>query len=69
MTDGKDQYSRDNRAYYMDNKGYYEMGGHFVIAYTDGVHPSLMMECLDRTKADQKHHNYVFAFGYNWQNG
>lgn len=69
VTDGKDQYSRDNRAYYMDNKGYYEMGGHFVIAYTDGVHPSLMMECLDRTKADQKHHNYVFAFGYNWQNG
>lgn len=69
VSDGEDQYSRDNRASYMDNKGYYEMGGHFIIAYTDGVHPSLMMECLDRTKSDQKHHNYVFAFGYDWTNG
>lgn len=69
VSDGEDQYSRDNRSNYMDNKGYYEMGGHFVIAYADGVHPSLMMECLDRTKSDQKHHNYVFAFGYDWTNG
>ncbi len=69
VTDGEDQYSRDNKADYMTTKGYYEMGGHFVMAYTDGVHPALMMECLDRTASDQKHHNYVFAFGYDWTNG
>lgn len=69
VTDGEDHYTRDNRSDYMSNKGYYEMTGHFVVAYTDGIHPSLMMECLDRTAQDQRHHNYVFAFGYDWTGG
>src|SRR5574344_1806985 len=63
--DGADQYTRDNRADYMGDD-YYTMGGHFAICYFDGIHPSLVMECLDRTKSDQVHHNYVFAFGYDW---
>ncbi len=29
----------------------------------------LMMECLDRTKNGKKHHNYVFEFKYDWNNG
>src|SRR5574344_1333541 len=64
--DGVDSYSRDNRSDYMNNLGYYQMGGHFAICYFDGIHPSLAMECLDRTSAGQTHHNYVFAFGYDW---
>lgn len=70
--DGEDNYSRDNRTDYMDdNNGteYAFMGGHFAICYFDGVHPSLVMECLDRTKSDRKHHNYVFAWGYDWTGG
>ena len=63
--DGADQYTRDNRADYMGDD-YYTMGGHFAICYFDGIHPSLVMECLDRTQSDQIHHNYVFAFGYDW---
>ena len=72
VKDGEDKYSRDNRADYMDdNRGheYAFMTGHFCITYSDGVHPSLMMECLDRTKKGQKHHNYVFEFKYDWNNG
>lgn len=71
VTDGVDAYGRDKRKNYMgDNDGheYAYMGGHFCITYTDGIHPSLMMECLDRT-TDKKHHNYVFEFRYDWQNG
>lgn len=64
--DGVDQYSRNNRADYMSNLGYYQMGGHFAICYFDGIHPSLAMECLDRSVGTQTHHNYVFAFGYDW---
>lgn len=70
--DGVDQYSRDNRADYMDdNDGteYAFMCGHFAICYFDGVHPSLAMECLDRRKADKAHHNYVFAWSYDWNGG
>lgn len=66
--DGEDQYTRDNRSDYMNNKGYYQMGGHFGITY-DGVHPMLMMKCLDRDVTNQRHHDYVFAFGYDWVNG
>lgn len=68
VTDGVDFYGRDKRAKYMsDNEGheYAYMGGHFCITYTDGIHPSLMMECLDRT-TDKTHHNYVFEFRYDW---
>jgi autotransporter-associated beta strand protein len=66
--DGEDQYSRDNKTEYMQNKGYYQMGGHFAICY-DGVRPFLAMKCLDRTRATQYHHDYVFAFGYDWVGG
>ena len=68
VTDGVDAYGRDKKKNYMgDNDGheYAYMGGHFCITYTDGIHPSLMMECLDRT-TDKKHHNYVFEFRYDW---
>ena len=69
--DGIDQYGRDNRADYMDdNEGteYAFMCGHFAICYFDGIHPSLAMECLDRRKSDG-HHNYVFAWEYDWNGG
>lgn len=69
--DGSDQYSRDNRSDYMnDNNGteYAFMGGHFAICYFDGIHPSLAMECLDRDN-NKTHHNYVFAWSYDWNSG
>ena len=68
--DGVDQYSRTDRSNYMsdgDGTEYAFMGGHFAICY-DGVRPYVIMECLDRT-TDKTHHNYVFAFGYDWNNG
>ena len=73
VTDGEDAWTRDNRSYYM-NQLYYQMGGHFAVTYDDGIHPSLFMECLDRQKEDGTapapgHHNYVFAFGFDWVNG
>lgn len=70
-TDGDDQYSRGNRADYMtDSYGteYAFMTGHFAICYFDGIHPSLAMECLDRT-TDGTHHEYIFAWGYDWSGG
>lgn len=67
VTDGKDQYSRDNRANYMSNNGYYQMVGHFAICY-DGVRPYVAMKCLDRDLSGT-HHDYIFAFGYDWKNG
>lgn len=67
VTDGVDSYSRDNRSDYMSNNGYYQMGGHFAVCY-DGVRPYLAMKCLDRSSATG-HHDYVFAFGYDWTNG
>lgn len=72
VTDGKDTYTRDNRSLYMNQKGYYQMGGHFAVTYDDGIHPSLFMECLDRQRDESPapgHHNYVFAFGFDWVNG
>jgi rhamnogalacturonan endolyase len=77
VTDGYDQYSRTNRSRYMTDNGgeeYAFMGGHFAITYDDGIHPMLMAECLDRltTNAGSEyagHHNYVFAFGYDWTSG
>lgn len=68
VSDGTDVYTRNNKQEYMSNKGYYQLGGHFAICY-DGVHPFLAMKCLDRTAATQSHHDYVFAFGYDWVNG
>ena len=72
VTDGKDTYTRDNRSLYMNQKGYYQMGGHFAVTYDDGLHPALLMECLDRQRDESPapgHHNYVFAFGFDWVDG
>lgn len=69
--DGSDNYSRDNRKDYKSDNLYTEyasLTGHFAITYGDGIHPMLMMECLDRT-TDGTHHNYVFGFSYDWTNG
>ncbi|MBP5340243.1 MAG: cellulosome protein [Prevotella sp.] len=67
VTDGADRYTRDNRADYMSD-GYSAMDGHFAICYLDGLHPSLVMECLDRD-TNKTHHNYVFTWEYDWTGG
>ncbi len=64
VTDGSDQYGRNARAKYM-SFGYAAMEGHFCICYLDGIHPSLVMECLDR-ETNKTHHNYVFTWEYDW---
>ena len=65
--DGSDTYTRTNRSSYMSD-GYAAMDGHFAIAYLDGIHPSLIMECLDRDN-NKTHHNYVFTWDYDWTGG
>lgn len=65
--DGTDTYTRNNRSSYMSD-GYAAMDGHFAICYLDGIHPSLVMECLDR-ETNKNHHNYVFTWDYDWQGG
>ena len=65
--DGSDTYTRTNRSNYMSD-GYAAMDGHFSICYLDGIHPYLVMECLDRDN-NKTHHNYVFAWGYDWNAG
>ena len=65
--DGHDRYTRTNRSDYMSD-GYSAMDGHFCICYLDGVHPSLVMECLDR-ETNKTHHNYVFTWDYDWEGG
>lgn len=65
--DGSDSYTRTSRPRYMSD-GYSAMDGHFAICYLDGIHPSLVMECLDRD-ADKTHHNYVFSWDYDWSGG
>ena len=67
VRDNEDVYTRDNKKDYWSTKGYYQMGGHFAITY-DGVRPLLMMKCLDRS-TETGHHDYVFAFSYDWNNG
>lgn len=67
VTDGVDTYTRTSRAKYM-SFGYAVMDGHFSICYLDGIHPSLVMECLDRG-TDKNHHNYVFSWDYDWTGG
>lgn len=64
---GGDAYRRDNRADYM-SAGYGSMEGHYGIAYLDGVHPSLIMECEDRG-TDKNHHGYVLTWDFDWANG
>lgn len=65
--DGSDTYTRTNRSSYMSD-GYAAMDGHFSICYLDGIHPYLVMECLDRDN-NKTHHNYVFTWGYDWNAG
>ena len=67
VTDGNDAYTRTSRPRYMSDS-YSAMDGHFAICYLDGIHPSLVMECLDRD-ADKTHHNYVFTWEYEWNGG
>lgn len=65
--DGSDTYTRNGRAKYM-SFGYAVLEGHFSICYVDGIHPALVMECLDRD-TNKTHHNYVFSWEYDWNNG
>ena len=67
LTDGRDNYGRDNRGSYM-NFGYGAMEGHFGIAYLDGIHPSLVMECADR-ESGGLHHIYVLSWDFDWTGG
>ncbi len=64
---GGDNYSRDNRADYMSFE-YGAMVGHYGIAYLDGVHPSLIMECEDRDNT-KLHHGYILTWDFDWANG
>ena len=65
--DGSDTYTRNGRSKYM-SFSYAVLDGHFSICYLDGIHPSLVMECLDRD-TNKTHHNYVFSWDYDWNNG
>jgi autotransporter-associated beta strand protein len=67
VTDGSDHYTRTSRPNYMSD-AYSAMDGHFAICYLDGIHPSLVMECLDRDN-NKSHHNYVFSWEYDWTGG
>ena len=67
LNDGTDAYSRNNRADYM-SFSYAAMEGHYGIAYLDGLHPSLVMECEDRDKGGS-HHGYVMSFDFDWTGG
>jgi rhamnogalacturonan endolyase len=67
VKDGSDSYTRDNRSDYMSDS-YSAMDGHFSICYLDGVHPSLVMECLDRDN-NKTHHNYVVSWDFDWTAG
>lgn len=71
INDGVDKYSRDNRAEYMnDGEGteYAFLGGKFAICYFDGIHPSLAIQCYNRSR-NTGHHYYVLEWKYNWQGG
>ena len=65
--DGTDTWTRNSRGNYM-SFSYATLEGHFSICYLDGIHPSLVMECLDRDTG-KTHHNYVFTWDYTWTNG
>ncbi len=67
LNDGGDHYSRTNRADYR-SFGYGAMEGHYGIAYLDGIHPSLVMECADRL-ANGVHHVYILAWDFDWNGG
>lgn len=67
LNDGTDAYGRNNRSNYM-SAGYGSMEGHYGIAYLDGVHPSLIMECEDRDN-NKTHHGYVLTWDFDWNSG
>ncbi|MBP5425007.1 MAG: cellulosome protein [Prevotella sp.] len=67
LSDGSDSYSRNNRSNYM-NASYAAMEGHYGIAYLDGTHPSLIMECEDRDTGGL-HHGYILTWDYDWTDG
>lgn len=67
LRDNSDAYSRNNRADYM-NFNYAAMEGHYGIAYLDGLHPSLVMECEDRDKGGS-HHGYIMSWDFDWADG
>ena len=67
LSDGSDSYGRNNRSSYM-SFGYGAMEGHFGIAYHDGIHPSLVMECEDRDTG-KLHHGYILTWDYDWSSG
>ena len=50
------------------NFGYGAMEGHYGIAYLDGIHPSLIMECEDRD-TNKLHHGYVLTWDFDWTSG
>ncbi len=60
-------YRRDNKADYMDEE-YSLLQGHMGVCYLDGIHPSVGMEYMVRTK-DGTHHYYVTAWGYDFSSG
>lgn len=71
INDGADSYSRNGRANYKNDsngKEYAFLTGKFVIAYFDGIHPSLGVETYDRT-TDGTHHYYMLSWQYDWNNG
>lgn len=71
IKDNSDAYSRDGRSNYMnDNNGteYAFLGGKFAIAYFDGIHPSLAVQCYDRSSSSG-HHYYVLEWKYDWTDG
>lgn len=68
VTDGADQYSRDNKDNYLNDKDYWMLNGHFAICYFDGVHPAVVMEYLDRDK-NSTHHNYASAWQFDFTGG
>lgn len=71
IKDSEDSYSRDNRDSYMNDSGgteYAFLGGKFAIAYFDGTHPSLAVQCYNRSKTTG-HHYYVLEWKYDWNNG
>ena len=62
-----DAYRRNNRSSYM-NFSYGAMEGHYGIAYLDGIHPSLIMECEDRDN-NKLHHGYILSWDFDWAGG
>lgn len=61
-------YTRDNKSIFMGDE-YNTINGHMGIAYLDGIHPSVVMEYCVRTAADEKHHYFTSAWGFDFEGG